>query len=142
MQKSYASEGLNRLSPSFFLEWNEALSICKRLYDILVQLRTESLDENTVHVHRLVHELITCKSHKCLNFDNQSSETSLIVHRLVQVYVFLMHHQSAPQLSTICRQLRTACYQGGIELLRWNKVTKSNKRNRPAATGRHQVWRL
>lgn len=45
----------------------------------------ESLDENTVHVHRLVHELIKCKIHKRLNFNNQSSETSLIVHHLVQV---------------------------------------------------------
>lgn len=71
------------MSPSFFLEGNEPLTICKQLYDILVQLRTESLDKNTVHVHRLVHELITCKSHKCLNFNNQSSETSLIVHHLV-----------------------------------------------------------
>lgn len=50
----------------------------------------ESLDENKVHVHRLVHELTKCKSHKRLNYNNQSSETSLIV----QVYVFRVHRHS------------------------------------------------
>lgn len=80
-------------SPSFFLEENEPLTICKQLRNIFVQLNTESLDENTVHVHRIVHGLATCKSHKRLNFNNQRSEASLIVHHLVEVPLFRVHRQ-------------------------------------------------